>query len=69
MLPEVRDTSGYFGHTDPDIFGVSIPICSVVGDQSSSMFGHGCFETGDIKCTLGEVTFSFSSLDRSEFIE
>lgn len=58
MLPEVRDTSGDFGHTDPDIFGASIPISAVVGDQSASMFGHGCFEAGDIKCTLGESSFS-----------
>ncbi|KAL8595594.1 hypothetical protein ACOMHN_025631 [Nucella lapillus] len=72
ILPEIRDTSGDFGETHPDIFGASIPIRSVVADQQSAMFGQCCFRVadqqsamfgqccfgvGDIKCTLGTGTF------------
>lgn len=54
MLPEVHDTSGYFGHTDESVLGAAIPICALVGDQSASMFGHGGFKKGDTKITMGE---------------
>ena len=57
MFPEVRDTSGDFGETDADIFGVPIPIGAAVGDQQSSLFGHGCYRTGDVKCSLGSGSF------------
>ena len=57
MLPEVRDTNGDFGETDPGLFGVPIPIRSAVGDQQSSLFGHGCYNTGDVKCSLGSGSF------------
>ena len=57
MLPEVRDTSGSFGQTEPGLFGESIPIGAAVGDQQSSLFGHGCYRTGDVKCSLGSGSF------------
>ncbi|XP_070172871.1 glycerol kinase 5-like [Littorina saxatilis] len=57
MFPEIRDTSGDFGSTDPDIFGVAIPIRSIVADQQGAMFGQCCFQLGDVKCTLGTGTF------------
>jgi len=57
MLPEVRDTSGSFGETDEELFGGSIPVGAAVGDQQSSLFGHGCFRTGDVKCSLGSGSF------------
>ncbi len=57
MLPEVRDTNGDFGATEESLFGVSIPIRSAVGDQQSSLFGHGCFNQGDVKCSLGSGSF------------
>lgn len=57
ILPEIRDTSGDFGSTDPTIFGASIPITAVVSDQTGALFGECCFEVGDIKCTMGTGTF------------
>ncbi|XP_076435847.1 glycerol kinase 5-like isoform X2 [Babylonia areolata] len=57
ILPEIRDTSGDFGSTHPDIFGVPIPIRAVVADQQGAMFGQCCFKAGDIKCTMGTGTF------------
>ncbi|KAI5092553.1 putative glycerol kinase 5, partial [Silurus meridionalis] len=57
ILPTVYNTSHNFGSSDPDIFGVSIPITSVMADQQAAMFGECCFDTGDVKITMGTGTF------------
>ncbi|MDC7228287.1 MAG: FGGY family carbohydrate kinase [Spirochaetales bacterium] len=57
MLPEVRDTNGYFGDAVPELFGTAIPIRAAIGDQQSSLFGHGCYKPGDVKCSLGSGSF------------
>lgn len=57
ILPTVHNTSHHFGSSDPDIFGVSIPIMSVMADQQAAMFGECCFDTGDVKITMGTGTF------------
>jgi glycerol kinase len=58
MLPEVRDSSGDFGQTNPQWFdGVSIPIRGVAGDQQAALFGQACFEPGMSKNTYGTGCF------------
>jgi len=58
MLPEVRDSSGDFGFTGPELFdGVSIPITGVAGDQQAALFGQACFEQGMVKNTYGTGCF------------
>ncbi|XP_062843453.1 putative glycerol kinase 5 [Trichomycterus rosablanca] len=57
ILPQVHDTSHHFGSSDPSIFGVSIPIMSVMADQQAAMFGECCFAAGDVKITMGTGTF------------
>jgi len=57
MLPEVRDSSGVFGETDPDWFGAAIPIAGVAGDQQSALFGQGCVSEGLAKNTYGTGCF------------
>lgn len=58
MLPEVRMSSGDFGHTKADmLFGTSIPIGGVAGDQQSALFGQACFEPGMAKNTYGTGCF------------
>lgn len=57
MLPEVRDSSGSFGETDPEFFGAAIPIAGVAGDQQSALFGQGCVEKGRAKNTYGTGCF------------
>src|SRR5262249_26543480 len=51
MLPEVRDSSGEFGSTDPELLGASIPIAGVAGDQQAALFRQACFEEGHAKNT------------------
>uniref|UniRef100_A0A8C4DSL5 Glycerol kinase 5 n=1 Tax=Dicentrarchus labrax TaxID=13489 RepID=A0A8C4DSL5_DICLA len=46
-----------FGSTDISIFGVPIPIMSVMADQQAAMFGECCFDVGDVKITMGTGTF------------
>jgi glycerol kinase len=58
MLPEVRDSAGRFGVTDPSSFlGRSIPISGVAGDQQAALFGQACTRTGMSKNTYGTGSF------------
>jgi len=57
MLPEVRDSATDFGRSDTDIFGGSIPITSLIGDQQASLAGQACFEPGMVKSTYGTGCF------------
>eukprot|EP00048_Salpingoeca_helianthica_P003347 m.66661 g.66661 ORF g.66661 m.66661 type:complete len:566 (-) comp12653_c0_seq3:238-1935(-) len=57
ILPELRATNGDYGSTVAGLFGASIPIRAVVGDQQSSLFGHCCFDRGQVKCSLGTGSF------------
>ena len=57
MLPEVLDTNANFGTCKEDILGAPIPIRACVADQQAAMFGQCCFDTGDIKLTLGTGAF------------
>ncbi|XP_053996644.1 putative glycerol kinase 5 isoform X1 [Hylaeus anthracinus] len=57
IFPEVVDTTGDFGVTPKEIFGVEIPILCSMADQCASLFGSGCTEPGDLKITMGTGTF------------
>ncbi len=58
MMPEVRDSSGSFGETDPALLdGASLPISGVAGDQQAALFGQACFEPGSVKNTYGTGCF------------
>ncbi len=57
MLPDIRDTAGSFGQTDPGILGAEIPICGIVGDQQGALVGQACFAPGMIKSTYGTGCF------------
>lgn len=57
MLPKVMPSSCVYGHTDPSIFGESIPIGGAAGDQQAALFGQACFEEGDVKNTYGTGCF------------
>jgi len=57
ILPEVRSSVGDFGQTIPDLFGKSIPINGVAGDQQAALFGQTCFKPGMAKNTYGTGCF------------
>ncbi|MBI1178120.1 glycerol kinase GlpK [bacterium] len=55
MLPEVGPTSGVLAETN--LFGGTIPIAGVAGDQQAALFGQSCFEPGMAKNTYGTGCF------------
>ncbi len=57
ILPEVKDSSDDFGHTDPKITGESFSVTGMVGDQQSATIGQCCFEPGSLKSTYGTGAF------------
>ena len=57
VLPEVRDSAGEFGITDPGVLGTALPICGVAGDQQAALVGQACFAAGDVKSTYGTGAF------------
>ncbi|PBC34051.1 Putative glycerol kinase [Apis cerana cerana] len=57
IFPQVVETSGNFGSTPKDLFGVEIPILCSTTDQSASLFGSMCMQPGDLKITMGTGTF------------
>ncbi len=57
MLPEVEDCSADFGATEASLFGESIPVLGIAGDQQAALIGQGCFQTGMIKSTYGTGCF------------
>jgi glycerol kinase len=57
VLPEVRDSSGAFGTTEPELLGAALPIGGVAGDQQAALFGQTCFEEGSTKNTYGTGCF------------
>ncbi|MGR3539887.1 MAG: glycerol kinase GlpK [Hasllibacter sp.] len=56
VLPEIRDCDGEFGETT--LFGGSVPIRGVAGDQQAATVGQACFEPGMLKSTYGTGCFA-----------
>lgn len=55
LLPEVHPSSHYFA--DAHLFGLSIPITGIAGDQQAALFGQACFQNGMAKNTYGTGCF------------
>ena len=60
MLPDVRDSGGDFGETT--LFGKSLPIRAILGDQQAALFGQACFQPGMIKSTYGTGCFALMNI-------
>jgi glycerol kinase len=60
VLPQIRSSSEIYGTATGDLAGV--PVAGVLGDQAASLFGHTCFDPGDMKCTYGTGAFLLSTL-------
>ncbi len=58
LLPEVRDCSGLFGQSDPDLFGAAVPITGIAGDQQAATFGQAAYQPGMMKSTYGTGCFA-----------
>ena len=61
-LPEIRPSSGIVGAADPAHLGAEIPIAGIAGDQQAALFGQGCWQPGQAKCTYGTGAFLLMSV-------
>lgn len=57
VLPEICATSTTFGETTSNLFGGSIPITALAGDQHAALYGQMCLEPGMVKNTYGTGCF------------
>jgi glycerol kinase len=57
LLPTVGPSSGMIAETSPDLFGSSIPITGIAGDQQAALFGQVCTQPGMVKNTYGTGCF------------
>ena len=57
LMPDVKDSSDYFGETAPGLLERSIPIGGIAGDQQAALVGQACFEPGMAKSTYGTGCF------------
>ena len=58
ILPEVRDCNAEFGSTEESLFGGSIAIRGIAGDQQAATIGQACFRPGMMKSTYGTGCFA-----------
>ncbi|MBC7608285.1 MAG: glycerol kinase GlpK [Polaromonas sp.] len=57
VLPTVVASSGVIGETDAKLFGASIKIAGMAGDQQAATFGQACLSPGMAKNTYGTGCF------------
>ncbi len=58
MLPEIVPSSCIVAETAPEIFGASIRIAGIAGDQQAALAGQACFRAGLAKNTYGTGCFA-----------
>lgn len=57
VLPQICQSSEIYGQSDPELFGGSIPIAGIAGDQQAALFGQNCTRVGMAKNTYGTGCF------------
>jgi glycerol kinase len=58
VLPTVHDSAAAYGTTDEKLFGASIPITGIAGDQQAATVGQACLRQGLMKSTYGTGCFA-----------
>jgi len=68
-LAKILPSSGLFGKTKGlDFLPDDIPICSVMGDQQSALYGQLCRKKGNTKITYGTGAFILMNTGKSPII-
>ncbi len=65
ILPQIVDCAGPLGQTLPELFGGSIAICGMAGDQQAATIGQACLEPGQTKATFGTGAFVLTQTGRT----
>jgi glycerol kinase len=63
-LPDVRDSSGYFGQCTSVAGLRDVPIVCAMGDSHAAMAGHGSYSPGTVKATYGTGSSLMTLLPR-----
>jgi glycerol kinase len=63
LLPDVKPSSGVFGHTISRGHLGSVPIASAIGDSHAALFGHAAFRPGSVKATYGTGSSLMTPID------
>ena len=58
ILPEACDTDAAFGASETALFGDTIPVAGIAGDQQAALIGQACFRPGMVKSTYGTGAFA-----------
>jgi glycerol kinase len=53
LLPALVDSSGEIARTRSEAFGAETALAGMAGDQQASLFGLGCVELSQAKCSYG----------------
>jgi glycerol kinase len=53
FFPDIVDSIGIMGHTEPNLLGARIPIAAIVGDQQAALYGQACLMPGTAKISYG----------------
>jgi glycerol kinase len=61
MLPEVRDSSEFYGKTSGGFLS-GIPVAGIAGDQQAALFGQMCIKPGMVKNTYGTGCFMMMNI-------
>ena len=62
MLPKVKPSSEVYGTTAATVFGHSIPLAGIAGDQQAALFGQMCTKKGMVKNTYGTGCFMLMNI-------
>lgn len=57
VLPDVCESSAVVGESTASLFGSSIPIAGIAGDQQAALMGQYCLNRGETKTTYGTGCF------------
>lgn len=57
ILPKVKPSSQVYGKTISNLFGKSISVAGMAGDQQAALFGQACHQPGMAKNTYGTGCF------------
>ncbi|MDD9139403.1 MAG: glycerol kinase GlpK [Candidatus Cardinium sp.] len=67
ILPEIRSSAEIYGNIlDGPLKG--IPLAGCLGDQQSSLIGHGCLQANEAKNTYGTGTFMLCNTGQRAFL-
>ena len=68
MLPEVKQSSEVYGHTQSSFYDSKIPISGIAGDQQAALFGQMCTKKGMVKNTYGTGCFMLMNIGKKPIV-